>query len=631
MIWPLGDLYKTAKAIHLTKELREIEDKDPSALLTKLVNEKRVLESVGLGHYRFRKPRPEYASHEFVDAHIGFGIPDPSRDADPSRPSRLGQTAVGPSSDTSVCDVGRASSAGALKATLRGRGKYAKCPRERRVAQAGYHFTPNDATGDRVLDVGPPTGPPAGDRGLKGGPKRKGRGSNWQELARLWTIWPLGDLCKTVKAIHLTKELRGIEDKDPSMLLNQLVHKKGVLEMLGEGRYRFCKPRPEYGSREFVEVFGRYSGIPGPSSSTGALSGGPDCGAGAVKAGPSSDDGAQYDDPKWEMGGLNRHALAHVWTIWPLGDLYKTAKAVHLTKELREIEVKKPGNLLQKLVHKKGVLEMLGEGRYKFCQPRPEYGSHEFVKVFGRYSGIRDPSSSTGALGGGPDCGAGDVQAGPSSDDGALGGSPKWEVGGPNGQVMAHLWMIWPLGDLYKSAKAIHMTKELRESKDKTSKHLLAKLVHKKGVLESLGHGHYRFRKPRPEYGSHEFVEVFGRYSGIPGPSSSTVALGGSPDCGAGAVQAVPSSDDGALCAIHLTKELREIEDKDPSTLLKKLVHKKGVLESLGQGHYRFRKPRPEYASHEFVDADIGFGNPDPSRGAGALEAGPNSSDGAQV
>eukprot|EP00798_Chlamydomonas_sp_ICE-L_P012451 gene12451-15656_t len=385
---------------------------------------------------------------------------------------------------------------------------------------------------DRVLDGGPPTAlptgdrvlkssPPAGDWGLEGGPKGKGRGSNRQALAHVWTIWPLGDLYKTAKVVYLTKGLRKIEGKKPGSLLVKQVYKKGVLESLGQGHYRFRKPRPEYGTHEFVEVFGRYSGIPDPSSCAVTLGGGPD-------------GGALCGGPKGKGGGLNWTELAHVWTIWPLGDLYKTATAVHLTNELREIEDKRPYHLLNQLVDKKGVLELLGGGRYRFRKPRPEYGSHEFVEVFGRYSGIPGPIRSTLLLGGGPDCGAGAVQAVTSCDDGALCGDPKWEMGGLNRQSLVHVWTIWPLGDLFKTVKAIHLTKELRGIRDKDPKNLLVKLVHKKGVLESLGQGMYKFRKPRPEYGSHEFVEVFGRYSGIPDPSSSTEALGGGPDCGAG-------------------------------------------------------------------------------------------------
>eukprot|EP00798_Chlamydomonas_sp_ICE-L_P012447 gene12447-15652_t len=497
--------------------------------------------------------------------------------------------------------------------------------------KGGYHFTPHDATGnralegaspsgppigDQVLEGAPPTALPTGDRVLEGGPKGKGGGWNRQELAHLWTIWPLGDLYKTAKAIHLAKELREIEGKPPFHLLKWLVNKKRVLEMLGGGRYRFHKPRPEYGSHEFVEVFGKYSGIPDPSSSTGALGGGPYCDAGALQAVPSSDDGSLRGGPTWEVGGLYCQDMAHLWMIWPLGDLYKTAKAIHLAKELRKIEGKPPFHLLKWLVNKKRVLERLRGGRYRFRKPRPEYGSHEFVEVFGRYSGIPDPSSRTGAPGGGLDCGAGALQAVPSSDDGALCGDPKWEVGGRNRQALAHVWTIWPLGDLYNTAKVTHLSKELREVEDKDHGVLLHLLVHKKGVLEMLGGGRYRFCKPRPEYGSHEFVKVFGRYSGFPEPSSSTVALGGGPDCDTGALQA----------------ELRGVDGKDPGGLLKKFVHKKGVLEMLGEGRYRFCKPRPEYGSHEFVDVFGSYsGIPDPSSDAGALAAGQKSSDGAQV
>eukprot|EP00798_Chlamydomonas_sp_ICE-L_P012445 gene12445-15649_t len=364
-------------------------------------------------------------------------------------------------------------------------------------ASVGYKLTQNDA---------------AGDRGLRGGPKRKGRGSN-RQVAHLWTIWLLGDLYKTATAVHLTKELREIEDKNPGPLLNRLVNEKGVLEMLREGHYRFRGPRPEYGSRESVKVFGRYSGIPDPSSSAGALGGAPGRGAGALQAVLSSDDGALCGDPKGKGGGPNGLVMAHLWTIWPLGDLYKTATAVHLTKELRRIRDKDPGMLLNRLVYDEGVLENMGEGRYRFCQPRPEYGSREFEKVFGRYSGIPEPSSSTGALGVGPDFGAGALRAVPSSDEGALCGDPKGEEGGLNWKSLAHVWTIWPLGDLYKTATAVRLSKELREIENKDPSGLLTKLVRKKGVLEMLGGGRYRFRKPRPEYGSQEFVEVFGRRS----------------------------------------------------------------------------------------------------------------------
>eukprot|EP00798_Chlamydomonas_sp_ICE-L_P013682 gene13682-19571_t len=133
--------------------------------------------------------------------------------------------------------------------------------------QASQDIVTEEAVSGKVRHSTPPL-VPTGDRAREETPVRKpfwpGAIPPGAGMAYLWTAWPLGDKYKTDQPFDLKNKLKG-RDKDYETIM-KIFRARGVVGIDGKGLYMFLKPRPEFGSPEFWEVFGASSGISDPNS-----------------------------------------------------------------------------------------------------------------------------------------------------------------------------------------------------------------------------------------------------------------------------------------------------------------------------------------------------------------------------